>query len=106
MKLRDRGFVSIELDKTRHLKIDFRAARLIEKELGKPLTKLSGDSVGITEMNVIFYAALVHERIDDWSLEKAEELMLEAESFQDIMEKIGEAIELFFGEGKKNQSKN
>lgn len=106
MKLRDRGYVGIELDKPRHLKIDFRAARLIEKELGRPLSKLTGETVGITEMNVIFYAALAHENIDAWTLEKAEELMLEAESFQVLMEKIGEAIELFFGDGKKQQSKN
>ncbi len=104
MKLKDRGYVKIELDKPRHLKIDFRAARLIEKELGKPLSKLSGDSVGITEMNAIFYAALVHENIPGWTLEKAEELMLEADSFEGLMAKIGEAIQLFFGEGKKEKN--
>ena len=98
MKLRDRGFVPITLDKPRHLKIDFRAARLIEQQLKKPLSHMTGDNVGITEMNVIFWAGLAHEHIEGWTLETAEELMLEAESFQHIMGKIGEAIQLFFGE--------
>jgi hypothetical protein len=104
MKLKDRGYVEIELDKPRHLKIDFRAARLIEKELGKPLSKLSGDNVGITEMVVMFWAALGHEFRHDWNIDRAEELMLEGESIQYVMEKIGEAITLFFGDGKSEKN--
>lgn len=101
MKLKDRGYVAIELDKPRHLKIDFRAARLVEKELGRPLSKLNGENVGITEMIVLFWAALAHEKKrEEWTVETAEELMLEAESMQYVMAKIGEAIEAFFGEGK------
>lgn len=112
MKLKDRGYVEIELDKTRHLKIDFRAARLIEKEMGKPLSKLNGENVGITEMIVLFWAALAHEQkgdlfsssISDWTIEKAEELMLEAESIEVVMTKITEAISLFFGDGKQEKN--
>jgi hypothetical protein len=106
MKLKDRGFVEIELDKTRHLKIDFKAARLIERQLGKPLSKLNGENVGITEMVVLFWAALLHNPPIkyDWDIEKAEEFMLEAESIQYVMEKIGEAIQLFFGEGKSEKN--
>jgi len=104
MKLRDRGYVSIDLDKPRHLKIDFRAARLIEKELGAPLSKLSGDNVGVTEMIILFWAGLIHENIQDWSVEKAEELMMEGESIQIVMEKIGQAIQLFFGEVKQEKN--
>lgn len=104
MKLRDRGFVEIELDKSRHLKIDFRAARLIEKQLGRPLSQLNGENVGITEMIILFWASLIHENIKDWSLEKAEELMMEAESIQIVMEKIGESIQLFFGEAKPEKN--
>jgi hypothetical protein len=105
MKLRDRGYVEIELDKTRHLKIDFRAARLIEKELGRPLSKLDGDNVGITEMIIIFWASLAHEfKVATWNLESAEDLMLDAESIQYVMAKIGEAIQLFFGESKPEKN--
>jgi hypothetical protein len=104
MKLKDRGYVEIELDKTRHLKIDFRAARLIEKEMGKPLSKLNGENVGITEMIVLFWAALAHEIKHDWTIEKAEELMLEAESIEAVMTKITEAISLFFGDGKQEKN--
>ena len=104
MKLRDRGFVEIELDKTRHLKIDFRAARLVEKQLGYPLTKLSGENVGINEMVVLFWAGMAHEfKRHDWSIDAAEELMNEAESMQYVMSKIGEAIEAFFGDGKPKE---
>jgi hypothetical protein len=104
MKLRDRGFVEIQLDKTRHLKIDFRAARLIEQQLNKPLSKLSGENVGVTEMIVLFWAGLAHEFKSDWTLEKAEELMMEAESIQSVMTKIGEAINLFFGESTSDKN--
>jgi hypothetical protein len=106
MKLRDRGYVEIELDKTRHLKIDFRAARLIEKELKRPLSKLDGDNVGITEMIVIFWASLAHEMKQGttWTVETAEDLMLEAESMQYVMNKIGDAIQLFFGESKPEKN--
>jgi hypothetical protein len=103
MKLKDRGYVEIQLDKPRHLKIDFRAARLVEKQLGRPLSKLNGENVGITEMIVLFWAALAHEFKKDWTIEDAEELMLESESMQDVMSKIGEAIEAFFGEGKPTE---
>lgn len=101
MKLRDRGFVSIELDKERHLKIDFRAARLIEEKLELPITKLAQESVGIKQMIVMFWAALAHEKLDNWTLERAEELMMEAESVEDVMTKVGEALTLFFSNGQK-----
>ena len=105
MKLKDRGYVKIDLDQPRHLKIDFRAARLVEKELGRPLSKLNGENVGITEMIVLFWAALAHEfKKHDWSIDAAEEFMLEAESIQVDMEKIGEAIQLIFGEGKPEKN--
>ena len=104
MKLKDRGFVEIDLDKIRHLRIDFTAARKIEELLGKPLSKISGENAGIKEMNTLFWAAMIQENLPDWTIERAEKMTLEAESFQYIMDKVTEAIELFFGDGqtKKN----
>lgn len=104
MKLRDRGFVEIELDQVRHLKVDFRAARLIEQKLGQPISKLTGESIGITELIIMFYAALAHENIKDWSVEKAEDLMMEAESIEYVTNKIGESVQLFFGEAKNKKN--
>jgi hypothetical protein len=67
---------------------------------------MTGENVGITEMIVMFWAGLEHEnrKNDDWTLDRAEELMMEGESIQYVMEKIGEAIQLFFGEAKPEKN--
>lgn len=106
MKLRDRGYVDIELDRKRQIKFDLKAARMLEKALGKPLVLLNESSVGITEMITLFWAGMLHDPPNkfEWDIEKAEELMMEAESIEYVMTKISEALTLFFGENqaKKN----
>lgn len=102
MKLRDRGYVEIQLDKTRHLKIDFTAARKYEELTGKSMSRLQQEEAGISTMNYFFWAALAHEKIENWTLETAEQLMLEAESVEYVFTKVAEALNLFFGDGKKN----
>lgn len=111
MKLRDRGYVEIELDKKRYLKFDLTAVRKYEDEFNKSLSEIGGDNIKISDLIRLVYAALIHEKIDNWNLESCEAMLSELAldekiDFQELGQKTVEAINLYFGKSKKNQTKN
>ena len=107
MKIKDRGYIAVELDKPRHFKFDFTAARKLEDEFDMSLTEIDGKKTKIGHINRLFYAALIHEKIEGWSLESAEQMLSDLVvedkiEFEQIANKLGEALTLYFGKANKS----
>lgn len=110
MKIKDRGFIAVELDKARHFKFDFTSARVMEDEFDMSLTEMDGKKPKIGAINKLFYAALLHEKIEGWSLETAEQLLSDLTiddkiDFEDIVQKLVEALNCYFGKQKKQPTR-
>jgi hypothetical protein len=108
--MKDRGFVKIELDKTRYFKFDFRAARIFEDEFDKSLMDISSGKAKVGDISRLFYVALSHENIEGWSLEMAENMLSELiydekTDFEEVSQKIGEALTMYFGKSKKTDKR-
>lgn len=98
MANKQRGFVDIELDKKRRLKFNMNALSELEDVLGKPVTQLSDQSIGMKELRALLWAGLLHED-PELTLHMAGELV-EMENIQVISEKITEAMMLAFPQGE------
>lgn len=103
MANKQRGFVSVKLDKQRKLKYTFNAFCELEDVLGRSLSEL-GDSFKMKDLRSLLWAGLLHEN-EDLTLIEAGKLIDEAESIQSLSEDITEAIQLAMGENKE-QGKN
>jgi hypothetical protein len=87
--------VEIELDKKRHLKIDFNAFALAEKETGKNFfSGIDWTSLSANEARALLWAALVWE--DPSLTPEAVGSMLFGDNLSSIIEKITEAFEKSF----------
>jgi hypothetical protein len=94
---------TVTLDKTRHLKLGFKAMMTIEKELHQPLAKVDFQNITFEQIAAIAYGALIHE---DKQLTFDEILdildSLDQDRITELMNKIGEEMEESFG---KNQQR-
>ena len=86
-------YVPIELDKTRNLRIGFKAASIIEESFNKPLSAIDFEELTIKELATLIYAGLIHED-KELSVEKVIDLIDEHSNLTEISEKLGKAIEL------------
>nr|BDD45775.1 hypothetical protein 4 [bacterium]BDD47214.1 hypothetical protein 7 [bacterium] len=102
MANKQRGYVEIELDKTRQLKFDFNALAEMEDVLQKPITQMNGENIGLKELRALLYAGLKHEE-PGLTLDKAGQLIA-LDRVEKITEKVMEAFSLAFGD--MNQAKN
>ena len=102
MANRQRGYVSIELDKSRKLKYTTNALAELEDVLDAPLTQLGENMAGIKTIRALVWAGLLHES-PDLTINQAGDL-LDYANLNDVSEKVKEALELAFGEkSKKNK---
>lgn len=89
--------MKITLDKERELRFTFSALLGIEKELGKKLSELSSNSVGLNELFIVFYYGL---KTTDPNLTKEELLRILDEQGVDIKaiaDWVGQALAEAFG---------
>jgi hypothetical protein len=99
---RQRGYVSIELDRLRKLRFDTNALAELEDAMGKPITQLTDANVGIKALRAMLWAGLLHES-PDLTIKEAGQLMDYAD-MKEVAEKVTEAISLAFGDGtEKNK---
>lgn len=94
MANKQRGYVDIELDRKRRLKFNMNALSELEDVLGRPITQLSDQTIGMKELRALLWAGLLHED-PDLSLQEVGALV-EMENIQLISEKITEAMMLAF----------
>lgn len=88
--------ITIQLDKPRTLRYGINALAKVEDLIGKPITSLDLNNVGIKDLLVIIYAGLYHED-KTLTVEKVGDLIDEYSDITTMAEKIGEAFTLAFG---------
>jgi hypothetical protein len=93
-----RGEVSVMLDKERTLRLTHNNIIKAERELGFPLLQLS-DKFGFEAVRALVWAGLLHED-KDLTPDDAGDLM-DLGDFEDISEKVSEALQLVFQKGSK-----
>ena len=90
-------YVEIILDKPRRLRYGMNQLVALEKELGGPISSLENQQIGVTELRLLVWAGLIWE---DASMtpERAGEIIDTSEmNVQEIIEKVGEALQAAFG---------
>lgn len=95
-------FVTIKADKERHIRFNFNSLVILEENLDKPITALSG-SLSFKDINLLVWAGLLHEEPTLTKEETAEiiEAVIENEGLQALSSKLAVAIAIAFGNGKK-----
>lgn len=94
--------VTINLDKPRTIRYGINALAKVEDLIGKPITALDLNKVGIKDLLVIIFAGLYQ---DDKTLtiEKVGDLVDEFSDINEIAEKVGEAFTLAFGKSTEEK---
>lgn len=94
---------TVTLDKTRHLKLGFKAMMTIERELHRPLGKVDFKNITFEQIAVIAYGALIHEdgQLTFGTLVDILDGLTQPQ-IEDLMNRIGEEMEESFG---KNQQR-
>lgn len=93
--------VKVELDKERHLRLDFNALIAAEEATGKTFMEMQ-ENVGIRDLRAILWAGFLHEDPD--LTEEQVGAMVHVGNLSRIFEVVQEAIASSFpeGDGEKN----
>lgn len=95
MANKQRGFVTIELDKERKLRYTLNALAEIEERLGVPLDELDKVTMGIKQLRVFLWAGLLHEDKNLTEIEVGD--MVDFENLEYVNSKITEAFQAASG---------
>jgi hypothetical protein len=90
MANKQRGNVSVELDKTRNLRYTMNALAEIEDSLGVPLAEMGNIQMTMKNVRVILWAGLIHEE-PELTQEQVGE-MVDLGNMQEVQEKVAEAF--------------
>ena len=90
MANKQKGIVSIELDKKRTLRYTLNALAEIEDVLGVPLSQMSELEMGVKTVRTMLWAGLLHE--DENLTEKAVGNMVDFGNLEYIQTKVSEAF--------------
>lgn len=93
-------FVTIELDKPRHLRYGFNQLCELEDLLGVPVSKLPEIEIGFRELRTLLYVGLRGED-PDLTPEVVGSLIDEAQSLDYVFSKVSEALQLAFGSSEE-----
>lgn len=89
-------FYPIQLDKMRNFRYGMKAISLIEKKLGKPISKIDMDNLTMEDAAVMIWAGLVHED-PELTPERVMDLVDEYSDIQTVLTAMGEAFQGAFG---------
>lgn len=89
-------FYPIQLDKMRNFRYGMKALSLIEKTLGKPISKIDMENLTMEDAAVMIWAGLVHED-PELTPEKVMDLVDEYSDIQTVLTAMGEAFQGAFG---------
>lgn len=99
------SFYPIQLDKIRNLRYGMKAISLIEKSLGKPISKVDMENITMEETATLIWAGLVHED-KDLTPEIVMDLVDEHSDIQKAIKALGQAFQGAFGSGEVDEGKN
>ena len=85
--------ITIELDRTRTLKFRRKELKMLEKVLGKKISKFDPEELGIDELSKIIHLGLIHED-PELTLAKVEEMCDEYPYYGVLAQKAMEAFAL------------
>lgn len=97
MANKHRGFIEVELDKTRTLRYTLNALAEVEDRIGVPLEELENVKMTIKNVRILLWAGLIHEDPDLTPEEVGN--MVDMGNFQEVQEKVA----LAFTGGSKNE---
>lgn len=92
MANKQRGEVTVELDRTRVLKYDLNALEAIEEKLGVELKDMDKVKMGIKNIKAILWAGLIHE--DEDLTERQVGAMVDVTNLEEVQEKVSEAFSM------------
>jgi hypothetical protein len=98
-------YTPIELDKVRNFRYGMKAVSLIEKSLGKSVSKLDFDNLTMEDTATIMWAGLVHED-KELTPDKVMNLIDDHSNIQSAVEIMGKAFDEAFGGNDKKKGKN
>lgn len=96
MANKQKGYVEVELDKTRTLRYTMNALAEIEDQLGVPLSEMENISMTMKNIRVILFCGLMHEDKELTQEDVGE--MVDLQNMEEVQKKVAEA----FGSGAKN----
>lgn len=97
-------YYPIQLDKMRNFRYGMKAISLIEKKLGKPVSKIDMENLTMEDAAVMIWAGLVHED-KDLTPEKVMDLVDEYSDVQTVLKAMGEAFKGAFGNYGENDAR-
>lgn len=100
-------YTTIQLDKSRNLRYGMKALHLIEKTLGKTMSKFDFDDLSQYDIAVFVWAGLVHEDAT-LSPELVMDIIDDHASIEHVVEAMSKALGESFGNsetGKKRAAK-
>jgi hypothetical protein len=95
-----RQSVAIQLDKVRHLRYGTNALAEAEDLLGRPISAINADNIGVKEIRVLLLVGLMWED-PGLTLTQVGDLIDDAElEFDELGAKIGEAVNMAMAKKK------
>lgn len=94
--------VYINLDRPRYLRFGHKALKKLGALTGKGLESLGDGNFDLEELEKILYCGLLSDAKENGEalkLEDMEDLLDEADSYEDLLEKMNLALEKAFGSG-------
>lgn len=105
--MNNRGFVDLELgERTYRLKFTFEALDRAEERLGKPITVINEQNVGMREIGTLFWAALLYDNPTMTYRQTTKIIDEHIDQFKEIATKTTEALKLYFPGQKTNDDPN
>jgi hypothetical protein len=96
--------VIINLDRPRYLRFGHKALKTLTALTNMDITNMDMSNFSLEDLEKVLYAGLLsdsRENGETLKLDEMEDLLDQADSFKEIMEKMQEAFEKSFGSGDK-----
>jgi hypothetical protein len=96
--------VFIKLDRNRYLRFGHKALKTLTALTNMDITNMNMSNFSLEDLEKVLYAGLLsdaRENGETLKLDEMEDLLDQADSFKEIMEKMQEAFEKSFGSGDK-----
>ncbi|MFD9628678.1 hypothetical protein [Peribacillus muralis] len=90
MANKQKGLISINLDKKRNIRFTLNALGEIEDAFGVPLSKISEIELGVKAVRTMLWAGLIHE--DEDLTEREVGNMVDFDNLEEVQAKVSEAF--------------
>jgi hypothetical protein len=97
--------VILNLDRPRVLRYGHKALKMLGALTGKTLSNMSEEDFDLSELEKVIFCGLLHdakENNETLKLEEMEDLLDQAENFNDILTAMNDALNIAFQQTEKN----